>query len=71
MAWNVLLRGEDGMEFVIATEAKTIGAARDEAEENYPESHVLQVFDPVEREERLYREANERYENPDLDDYDY
>jgi hypothetical protein len=69
--YTVLITGEDRTEFAIEVDAIDVGAAIAEAEEMYPEAYVEDAWLESERREDAYRRAEARYDNPDLDDYDY
>lgn len=61
--FHVYLRGEDRTEFTIEVQAANLDAARDEAEDRYPEASVLEVFDPDERARDIYERAQSDYDN--------
>ena len=53
--FEVMLQGEDGMEFMEIISAANRPAAREIAEEQFPESRVITVEKEGSREERIYR----------------
>jgi hypothetical protein len=70
--WNAWMKGEDGMDFTVAVEANSISEAREILEEDYPESRIEKVFDPVDYEREKYERAQRLYDDPYYyDDYDY
>jgi hypothetical protein len=70
--WNAFMKGEDGMDFTVEVQANSISEAREILEEDYPESRIEQIFDPIEREREIYERANRLYDDPyNNDDYDY
>lgn len=69
-----ILRDEDGMEFSSTFSADDREHVREQAAECFPESTVIEINSPADikaREEDLYIEANDRYDNPWLDDYEF
>lgn len=69
--FHALIRGEDRSEFTIEVDGKDVEAARQEAEDLYPEATILEVFDPVKRADDIYERAQRAYDDPSYDDYDY
>lgn len=69
--FHVLLQGEDRTEFTIQTDGRSPDEARLEAEELYPEARILEVFDPVVREQEIYERVCRRMDDEDVyyDDY--
>lgn len=64
--YNAFLRGEDRTEFTISLDAPDEGTARQMAEERYPEATIVEVFDPVAREEEIYLRACRRMDDEDV-----
>lgn len=68
--FHAFIRGEDRTEFTIEVQAPDAESARRKAEDRYPEASVLEVFDPVVREQEIYERACRRMDDDDVY-YDY
>lgn len=72
--YNVIIRGEDGMEFAATVSGDTRDEAYDNAREFFPEGTILEVMSPADiraRDEDLYISAERMYDDPSYDNYDY
>jgi hypothetical protein len=63
--FHVTFRGEDGTIFTREYHG-TKERILEEAEEMYPEARVLDFFDPVAREEEIYRRVCRRMDDEDV-----
>ena len=64
--FHVTMRGEDGTVFTRECSAGSVQSCFDWAEELWPEAVVLEVFDPVKREEEIYQRVCRRMDDDDV-----